>query len=163
MRKYIFGFTHLSTAMKTKLYSKITDDLPSSIGLPLEVSYIDEDWIANNLDFETISELVVIAFNERKRVSFYPGVTGIRKHILLDCSIFEKPYEPKVDKLTDGVLHVDLLFEACLTTQTKYHKKGIFKINTEKEYHAYIQIVVIVKAKVAINLVIKGIKLTSES
>ena len=67
--------------MKTKLYSKITDDLPSSIGLPLVVSYIGEDRIADNLNFETIAELVVIAFNERKRVSFYPGVTRIRKHI----------------------------------------------------------------------------------
>lgn len=148
--------------MKATRYYINSNIPPNLVKLPLEAPPIDEDWIADNLDFEAIQEMVILTFNERKGVASYRHLPKIKKHTLRKCEIIEKEDEVQVYQLPSGVLQVDLLFEAYLTTITISYKKGICKFSTKKKYHSYIQIEVLVKAKTILELLIKGIRLTSK-
>ncbi len=91
----------------------------------------------------------------------YRRLPEIKKYTLRRCEIIEKEDELQVYQLPGGVMLVDLLFEAYLTTVTSFYKEGMCKFSTKKKYHSYIQIEVLVKAKIISDLIIKGIRLTS--
>lgn len=139
------------------------NELSYSLRLLLDLSFIDDDWIGEFLDFGEIQAIIISTFNESShRLLSLPisrPLEKIEKYKLKNCNIFDEEHE--IYLLSGGNLLINFTFHATLTTRTSFYKEKVIKITQLREFHSYIRVHVIVQSRVVTNMVMKEIKLTS--
>lgn len=101
------------------------DELSYFIKLRLEKSFITEDWISDNVQFEEIEQLVILHLNERERIhrlfknSRYKK--KLKRYLIKECYIMESD-KTNVYRLPDGNLVLDIFCKNLLRVSRKSKK-----------------------------------------
>ena len=79
--------------MEAIIQSVNLEELPRTLKLILDISFIDDDWIADNIEIREVEELVKYTFNnDLKNNIFYRYLKSIKKHKLHNCFIFNEDH-----------------------------------------------------------------------
>ncbi len=101
------------------------NELPYFIRLKLEKSFITEDWISGNVQFEEIEQLVILHLNEREKIhrQFKNSrhKKKLKKYLIKECYIMESD-KTDVYKLPDGNLILDIFCKSLLRVSRKSKK-----------------------------------------
>ena len=100
-------------------------ELPYFVRLKLETSFITEDWISDNVQFEEIEQLVILRLNERERIhrlfKSSKHKKKLKKYLIKECYIMESD-KTDVYKLPDGNLVLDIFCKNLLKVSRKSKK-----------------------------------------
>lgn len=141
-----------------------TNELSFSQKLLLDVSFLDDDWIAEHLNLSEMENIATSALNSEKMKDSAYGILRnarlIKRHKIVDSYIISETHSTYL--IPNGDIIIDLNCEAELLTQSKFHKQRHFKITTRKQFHCYLEFQVTVRVKLVTDIELKRVRLTSQ-